>query len=281
MKQYGATPMTTLLMCKPTHYDVMYKINPWMDVKIKADKSTALVQWQQLHDTIINCGANVALIEQVEGYPDMVFTANAALVTGNKTYLSHFKHTERQGERPYFKEWFVKHDFEICGDELEDYVEDEYHGPYFEGAGDALFVGDVLYAGFGHRSDKKVYKKFKAIGIENVIDCELIDDHFYHLDTCFCPLTNDLAIWYPQAFSFDSHHLMQQTKELIEISHNDAMKFAANAVVIGKHVIMPNGCDETADKLKERGFVTHFVPMSEFLKAGGACKCLTLTIQEV
>ena len=104
------------------------------------------------------------------------------------------------------------------------------------------------------------------------------DDYFYHLDTCFCPLTNELAMWYPSAFAKESHQLMKDANELIEISRDDAMKFSANSVVINEHVIMPSGCIDTAEILKERGFVTHFVPMSEFLKAGGACKCLTLRI---
>ena len=49
-------------------------------------------------------------------------------------------------------------------------------------------------------------------------------------------------------------------------------------VVVDKHVIMPTGTDETAKKLQAKGYDVQQVDVSEFLKAGGAVKCMTLRV---
>jgi len=62
------------------------------------------------------------------------------------------------------------------------------------------------------------------------------------------------------------------------VPENEAKHFACNAVVLGKHVIMPANCPETKNHLEHKGFTVFECDMSEFIKAGGACKCLTLLL---
>lgn len=47
----------------------------------------------------------------------------------------------------------------------------------------------------------KVYDRVKAIGDFEVVICELTHPNFYHLDTCFAPVDETTALWYPPAFS--------------------------------------------------------------------------------
>ena len=74
-------------------------------------------------------------------------------------------------------------------------------GPaFFEGAGDALFCGDTLFAGYRLRSEVAAFHEIGALLGCRVIPLELHHPYYYHLDTCFCPLAADLAIYYPAAF---------------------------------------------------------------------------------
>jgi len=260
-------------MCRPTYYTVKYEINPWMHTTVIPTSTLATKQWNSLYDTVQKCGAKIELVDPAPENPDMVFTANAGLVIGNWVYVSNFKFKERKGERPHFKKWFETNGFAVDGDE-------EHN---FEGAGDALFAGKKMFSGYGHRTDRSVYQHISKVvkNIDNAIElvyAELIDPYFYHIDTCFCPIDSKLAIWYPLAFAEHSRKLLEKEIELFAVPKNEAEFFACNSVVIGKNVIVPARCPETMKFLESRGWQCHSVEMTEFLKAGGAAKCLTLAI---
>ena len=261
--------MHRILMCEPRYYEIAYEINPWMNREKAASHTLAVSQWQSLKKLIENCGATVELVEPVPGWPDLVFTANAGLILANRVIVSHFMHPERQGERPYYKSWFEKAGFEVILDP------EQYP---FEGAGDALFAGNKLFLAHGFRSDPKVVSLIKTLGDFKVIECQLVDSYFYHIDTCFCPLNDKQAIWWPGAFASSSQKKLAEEIELHAIPEADAKKFACNAVVIDQNVIIPSGCDATEALLKQLGFTVYQTDMSEYIKAGGACKCLTLRL---
>lgn len=259
-----------ILMCRPDFFGIEYEINPWMSVQHKVDHTKAIKQWENLHHTLIECGAHIELVPPAAGWPDMTFTANAGLPLNNQIILSHFKHKERQGEVPYFQAWFEKAGFNV--------INPEDSGLYFEGAGDSLFAGDNLFAGYGFRTQRDFYATLPYFDQDKLVYCELVDPYFYHIDTCFCPLTPELAIWYPDAFSKESQQRMQNTIELIAVKQSEAKHFACNAVVLGKQVVLPAGCPDLSKELGTRGFSVHPCEMNEYLKSGGACKCLTLRL---
>lgn len=265
-----------ILMCKPTYYNIDYEINPWMNKKIKAYHVKAMAQWDTLVTAIKNTGTDVVFIEPQKGWPDMVFTANAGLVKNNKIILSDFRYPERQGEKQFFAKWFIQAGYSVVP------LMPETNKYYFEGEGDALFSPvsskERLFVGFGFRSDKAFYRNIELLGIRNVTYCELVDPYFYHLDTCFCPLNNNKGIWWRHAFTLDSQQQMRDVLELIDVPEDEAKHFACNAVVIDNTVIIPSGCPETKRILSSWGYNAVECEMSEFIKAGGACKCLTLFI---
>ncbi len=260
-----------MLMCRPDFYGVEYEINPWMDKTVAVKHSKAIQQWEFLYQTLKSCGAQVELVTPEKGVPDLVFTANAGLLYEGKVILSHFKCKERQPETPYFKDWFLKAGFEVVNDPGTDSTL-----PYFEGAGDALAAGNKLFAGYGFRTDRKFYEQAPYFDQKNLVYCELVDPYFYHIDTCFCPLNDKQAIWYPAAFSKDSQKRMAEHIELLAVQENEAKHFACNAVVLNKQIIIPSGCPQLSTRLEEIGFKVYSCEMTEYLKAGGACKCLTL-----
>lgn len=240
-----------------------------MKIERGPEKEVAQSQWQTLFDTFQRLGVQPEIIAQGEHVPDMVFTANAGLVYGKKVVMSNFRFPERQAEEPLFESWFLKHGFEVA----------RLQSGAFEGEGDALFVGKTLIGGYGFRTDRAIYEELpKLLGIDRVFALELINPHYYHLDTCFCPLFDNTALCFPGAFSKDSLNLLGNEVELLAIPEADADRFACNSVIIGNDIIMPAGCPTTAAMVESRGFTVHPVVLDEFLKAGGAAKCLCLKI---
>ncbi|MFN5873814.1 MAG: TIGR00300 family protein [Aphanizomenon sp.] len=264
------------LMCAPDHYDVDYVINPWMEGNIhKSSRDRAVEQWNKLYN-VIKDHAIVDLVEPEKGWPDMVFSANAGLVLGKNVVLSRFLHKERQGEEPYFQQWFEQNGFNV------------YTLPKdlpFEGAGDALLdrEGRWLWAGYGFRSELDSHPFLaKWLDIE-VISLRLMDERFYHLDTCFCPLANGYLLYYPGAFDSYSNRVIEMRvapEKRIAISEADAVNFACTAVNVDSIVIMNKTSDGLKSRLAEVGFQVIETPLTEFLKAGGAAKCLTLRVTE-
>lgn len=273
-KKVSATPagpaLKRFLLCRPSFYGVCYKINPWMRLAIPVDRNMAVSQWDNLRDRIIEHGGEVNLVKPREGLPDMVFTANAGLVPpGKKMFiLSNFRFEERKRE----EWWFRQHMVDLT-------VPVFVTGNLFEGAGDALVYDDFLVGGYGFRSDAAVYAELAPLYEKSIITMRLIDSRFYHLDTCFCPLEGKDYMIFPDAFGQeDLGRLRAHGGTEIAVPCKEAERFACNAVLIGRTVIMPSGCPETLQKLESRGYNVVPVEMSEFLKSGGACKCLTLDI---
>jgi hypothetical protein len=50
--------------------------------------------------------------------------------------------------------------------------------------------------------------------------------------------------------------------------------------VLDHDIVLPEGAPQLVATLQERGYRCYELPMSEFLKAGGACKCLTMFLPQ-
>ena len=264
------------LMCPPEYFDVTYVINPWMQGNINGTcPRRAHRQWQQLHD-IISEQAAVELLTPQISLPDMPFTANGGLILEDKVVLSGFRYPERQREEQYFEDWFANNRYAVY--KLPPQV-------WFEGAGDALLDRQqhLLWLGYGHRSSLESCSYLsKWLDIE-VLPLRLIDKSFYHLDTCFCPLGRGYLLYYPGAFDEQSRRLIAQRVDVekrIIINEEDALNFACNAVNIGDTVILNQTSPELCEQLEGAEFEVVQTDLSEFMKAGGAAKCLTLKLNE-
>jgi N-dimethylarginine dimethylaminohydrolase len=262
---------TRLLMCAPTAYSLKYEINPWMSLSNRPDLALAEQQWNALYRLFTEeIGVTVELMPQAEDCPDMVFTANAGLVRGQFVLLSNFRHPQRQLEEPHFRTWFETNGYKVQSPSV---------GCKFEGEGDALFAGDTLLAGYLKRSDICAHRWLSDTLALPVLSLQLIDDRWYHLDTCLFPLNSDTVVFYPGAFDAYAQVVLTNRFETIAINEEEALRFACNSVVLGRHIVIPSGCPIVTSILKERGYILHTVEMSEFLKAGGAAKCLTLILR--
>jgi len=265
------------LMCPPKLYDVDYVINPWMAGNVhRASREHAAMQWEQLQNALQQV-AKVLLVEPQPGWPDMVFTANAGLVRSGVVAMSRFLHPERQGEEPHFRKWFDDLGFTVC---------DIPSATPFEGEGDALFEaeGSRLWAGHGVRTIQASHSRLADLwGIE-VVSLRLVDPRFYHLDTCFCPMTGGYLMYFPTAFDAESNAKIEYhypKKCRIPVSEMDALRFACNAINVGRHILLNEISADLSQRLEGCGFLVVQVRLTEFLKAGGAAKCLVLRLSEL
>jgi N-dimethylarginine dimethylaminohydrolase len=257
-------------MCPPDYYGIEYEINPWMSRSRGAAPERAHQQWRGLHEALVAIGAQVELMAPQPGLPDLVFTANAGLVFGSAFYSSRFRHEVRARETPHFDAWFQEHGFT---------VEHLPEGMFFEGAGDALFCGDTLFAGYRIRSDVHGHQYLGQQLQVQVLPLELVNTRFYHLDTCFCPLAPGEAIYFPGAFDpYGRKVLETHIPRLLAVQQADALRFGCNAVVVGKKVVVNTGCERLVKDLQAWGYEPIARELDEFLKSGGSAKCLTLRL---
>jgi N-dimethylarginine dimethylaminohydrolase len=266
----------TFLMCPPRLYDVNYVINPWMVGNVHASSQPrAAAQWQNLYEAVSNV-ASVELIDPQSGSPDMVFTANAGLERNGIVAISSFFHTERQGEEPHFRRWFRQAGYTL--------VNIPRSTP-FEGEGDALFSTDgrCLWAGYGPRTAASSHRALHETWSVSVVPLHLIDPRFYHLDTCFAPLEGGYIMYFPDAFDHLSLHRIEAfypPQKRIIVREADAVCFACNAINVGRTIILNKISSKLSGELEHLGFKVIQIELSEFLKAGGAAKCLVMKLSK-
>ena len=104
----------SVLMCRPEHFTVSYRINPWMHPEEPTDTSLALTQWNALYDTYQDLGFDVHLIDGLQGLPDMVYAANGGFVLDGIAYGAKFHYPERGPEGPAYMEWFRANGFQVA-----------------------------------------------------------------------------------------------------------------------------------------------------------------------
>jgi N-dimethylarginine dimethylaminohydrolase len=261
------------LMCRPEHFTVVYRINPWMHPQVPTDTALALQQWQSLHDTYERLGHTIELIDPIAGLPDMVYSANGGFTLDGKAYTAKFTYPERQAEGPAYGEWFRARGFEV-------HEAREIN----EGEGDFLLVGDVILAGTGFRTSIESHAEIGRVFDREVVTLELVDDRFYHLDTAIAvldPEGPDANIAYlPEAFDAASRaELERRYPDAVEVSAEDAQWLGLNSISDGRNVVIAAKAKGFEASLRERGYTPIGLDLSELLRGGGGVKCCTLELR--
>lgn len=265
-----------LLMCPPVHYEISYVINPWMREQLgNTDGAQALREWEGLRFAL-SVLADVDLMPAAPGLPDLPFTANAGLVLENTFVPSRFRNPERQGEEAHNIRWFTAQGFD---------VRHLPAGLTFEGAGDALFdrAQPRLWMGYGHRTDLAAAPALASLLQIETIPLGLADPRFYHLDTCFCPLSRGHLLYFPAAFDAAARAEIEArvpADKRIAVGDVDALAFACNAINLGDVVVLARASAVLRAALENAGYRVVETPLGEFLKAGGSAKCLSLRVDE-
>ena len=268
-------------MCEPAHFAINYSINPWMEPAKWAAAAHAIAeqQWAGLEAALRESGAAIDHVMPQAGLPDLVFTANAAVVLDGIALLARFRHPERQGEEPVFAAAFES----LRERGLIKRAVTLPDGVVMEGAGDCLFdeARNLFWMGFGQRSERAAVDAVAATFGLPVVPLQLVDPRFYHLDTAFCPLSTGDVIYHAAAFSDEGRLTIAarvpEAKRIV-LSDEEAAQFSANAVCVGRTIVMSRCTDALRRRLERRGYQVVATPLDTFLQSGGSAACLTLRL---
>jgi len=277
-----ATPH--ILMARPTHYDVAYEINPWMKPDAwrgggPANSLAAERAWSALRGALETVGAKIHAMAGVAGVPDLVFPANAAVVLNRVALLARFRHPQRQAEEPH--NLAALESLRAAGvlDQVVTFDDDIRQ----EGAGDCIWdaARGLFWVASGPRSSLSSVARIAEVFGEKVVHMSLATARYYHLDTCFCPLSGGEVLYYPPALSEGAlaglHEHTRPDQRLIA-SDEDAEAFCVNAVSIGREIIMARPPARLTARLAERGYRVIGVDLDPFLLSGGGAFCMTLRL---
>jgi N-dimethylarginine dimethylaminohydrolase len=271
----------SVLMCPPDHFDVLDIKNPFMSGQVgTVNRTLARKQWEEVRSAFTAAGKVVNVIEPMEGLEDMVFCANQTLVGLSPKMericlLGQMRHSSRRREVPAFEAWFRENGYRIA--QLKD------KNRLFEGAGDALWHPGkrLLWGGHGFRSEPEAYEEVANVFGTPVVLLKLVNEKFYHLDTCFCPLTSESVLIYPSAFDAASLELILKIFPVVltagEVEATNQM--ACNAAVVdGTTAIVQRGASTVTRHMAGMGLKVVEVDTSEFIKSGGSVYCLKMFV---
>jgi N-dimethylarginine dimethylaminohydrolase len=259
----------TVLMCRPEHFTVSYRINPWMHPEDPTDTSLAVRQWEELYRIYLDLGFDVELIDPIPGLPDMVYAANGGFTLDGIAYGARFQYDERGPEGPAYMDWFRSHGFEVAEPVSIN-----------EGEGDFLLVGDRILAGTGFRSDAGSHDELRRIYGREVVTLKLVDPSFYHLDTAIAVLDDSNIAYLPKAFDEASGEIIRSLyPDAVIVNDDDAAVLGLNSFSDGKNVVIASRAVGFEASLRERGYTPIGVDLSELLLGGGGVKCCTLELR--
>ena len=274
----------TYLMTDPAHFDVCYQINPWMkpdawSADRDASRTAAVAASRELAAAIRTMGGAVETVGAVEGLPDLVFPANAAIVLDGRVLLARFRYPERQGEEAVFRAAFEQLKRDGLVGEIHALPRDVFQ----EGAGDCIWDADrgFFWVGYGQRSTENSVAAIEAVFGEKTVALELASPRFYHLDTCFCPLAGGNVLYYPPAFTPRSLQTIRAhvpEAQRIEASDADAAAFCVNAINLGARIVMAKAPPALKARLAAKGYQVGEVDLAPFILSGGAAYCMTLRL---
>ena len=284
----------SILMSDANHFSTAQPINPYYHHE-SIDYKKAIKEHTAVRELLVQAGANVTSVPSPDGCQDGVYTANWALVRGDKAVLASLPNA-RQNEQAYAEKILTnlgKTIIHLPG------------GLKFSGQGDALACGNLLFCGSGYRSDEKA-QEFAAneLGFERIQLQALpqldesgntvinqasgwADSFFYDIDMAIAIIKapaegkKGLIAYCPEAFTPASRELLESldTVEKITVSIDEAKNdFATNLVSTGETVVMSAHAPQLSEELRRHGLTVLTPEITELSKGGGFIRCMTLTL---
>ena len=278
-----------ILMCPPRYFAVTYSINPWMDPKAWAQSAgadggvalhaAAQRQWEGLHRALAAAGAAIEILPPEPGLPDLVFTANAAVVLDGKAVLARFRHSERQNEEPLFAAAFAA----LAARGL---IADVVQLPAalkFEGAGDCIFdARGAACSGSAAASapTPPPGPSSRGSSARPAWRCH------WRTQTSItstprsarCPAGPSSLPRRVYEAALARIHEAVAPAERIALEPADARRFAANAVTVGRSIVLSSASAGLRGALERRGYAVIETPLDVFHRSGGSACCLTLRL---
>lgn len=284
-----------VLMSDALHFSNEQPINPYYHLE-SIDLAGAEAEHTRIRELLQQAGVNVVSVSSPATSQDGVYTANWALVRGNKAVLARLPDA-RKSEQPHAKLALEALGIDVF--ELPPHLR-------FSGQGDALPCGDLLFCGSNYRSDVEA----QAIAADVLGYRRIQLQTKPQLDSSGLPVTNttsgwpdsfyydiDLALsiikapengqkgliaYCPEAFTEESQQILAELSDVdkIMVSEHEAKNaFACNLVSTGSTVVMSAHAPELSAELTARGFTLLHPEIKELVKGGGYIRCTTLTLE--
>jgi len=300
----------TVLLGHPRYFRIAHGVNPhtrdpWGRRKV-VERGRALAQWERFRQWLLDLGVQVLVLPPAPMHPGTVFPANAGFLVNGIVYLSRLN-PARAGEREWYRRWFEQHAIPVA---------DLPGLPYqWEGEADTCAVGDpsgdpgrtvYLFTHgrlerqrwtwrrgwppyrriYGFRTDARVLPAIQQVlAPHEVIPLELVDERYYHGDTCLCafgPRREYLLAYLPALAPGARQQVRDRFGDrLLQLTEADAAVFAANAYQVDTPrptlLIAHQVSAGLQAAIRQRGVEPSLVDVSEFLATGGgSVKCLLL-----
>lgn len=263
------------LLCAPDHFDAHFLFNPFMSYRERVDRRRMKAQWRRLKRTLEEVGAEVEVMDPELSTSALTFTADGAFCYApGRALILRNDGARGDFEPPVFARWFRERGYEV-----------EALPPRYRLDGGNLLrlpEGDVL-AGLKPRAtglgERYLARILKLTSVRSLFTVPLVGEPYLHLDTVVGVLGNNRFLVYTNGLrdgSVDRGPLAGA--EVVEVSRADAERFACNVVVVGDVVITGPISARLTRRLSGLGYHVERLDLSEFYKAGGGAKCLTLPL---
>ena len=285
---------TKVLMSDANNFSDAQPINPYYGHSpIITERASS--EHSFIKQKLIDAGVEVVSVPSPVDCQDGVYTANWALVRGDKAILASLPNA-RKAEEAYAEKVLT---------DLGKKVIHVPSGLKFSGQGDALACGNFLFCGSGYRSDPEA-QAFAAtnLGFERVqlqtlpetdqngkpvtnLASGWPDSFFYDIDLALSIIRypdeehKGLIAYCPEAFMPESRDLLANfdAVDKIEVSIEEAKEgFADNLVSTGETVIMSAHAPQLTAQLRNHGLNVVTPEITELAKGGGYIRCITLTL---
>ncbi|HEY3478005.1 MAG TPA: arginine deiminase-related protein, partial [Streptomyces sp.] len=228
----------------------------------------ALTEHENIVEAHLAAGRKVEFVDADPACPDMTYTANAAVVRGNRAVLATLP-PERAAETPHHRTWLADNGFEVA--------ETRYA---FSGQGDALACGSYLLAAHGQRTDVRAFRTLARHLDYEIVSLRTTSPRWYDLDLAVAVIDPGAALAYnPQALDAPSLRTLRGLgMELIEVAPEEAAAFALNLISDGRTVTMTSGAPRLAADLRAAGLTVTELDTTQLRKGGGGIRCTALTL---
>jgi len=236
----------------------------------------ALRQWERFVELLrVAAEVRIDFIDPAPQAPDFVFTAQAALVSGDLAIVSSVREPSNSFRRQIFRGALARLGFATT------FLQETT----FFGSADALFdrLRPLVYVGYGPRSDRTATYQLGDFLESRVVPLGLADPRLPHLDSVLTPLASGHLLVYMPGLVAHAQRLLRRIVEpeyLIEVSAADALELACNAVEIGDAIVVHAASRALRERLHAAGYRVLSSDLSEFVALGGGAKRLTLRLDD-
>lgn len=284
-----------VIMSDASNFRADEAINPYYHQGDVVNTDGAVAEHTTIRDLLREAGVEVIQVPSPTDSQDGVYTANWALVRGNKAVMSRLPEV-RKAEEAHAEILLQERGIEVI------HVPE---GLRFSGQGDALPYGNYLFCGSGYRADSEAQQfaaeqlGYDRIQLQTVAKLDDTghpvvntvsgwpDSFFYDIDLALAiirPPEGDkkgLIAYCAEAFSPESQEILASfdKADKILISLKEATEaFACNLISTGETVVMSDNAPELRTNLEAHGLKVVTPRIAELVKGGGYIRCTTLSL---